>query len=243
MRSTFLTWCLVVVGVLTARPGWAQVATQYYEYVDTGATGNYNLAGNWNKLLYDSVAGTYYLASPQQSGVPANKSSGGGTMAVAYIRNSATVTMVNSVSPITALKIGQAGDLTEDTAGTIQPRPGSTLELKPGGAITIVAPAGGINRAPHNCTVGADYDGTLNIKGGEITVYDDFIVGAAGTSNRNTLIPSSGLVPYQGTGYMNVSSGNFNLAFGTCACTSAPAGPLTPAADGPRASPHTRAAM
>ena len=216
MRSTFLTWCLVVVGVLTARPGWAQVATQYYEYVDTGATGNYNLAGNWNKLLYDSVAGTYYLASPQQSGVPANKSSGGGTMAVAYIRNSATVTMVNSVSPITALKIGQAGDLTEDTAGTIQPRPGSTLELKPGADITIVAPAGGINRAPHNCTVGASYDGTLNIKGGAITVYDDFILGGAGTTNRNISLSPSGLVPYQGTGYMNISSGNFSLAFGTC---------------------------
>jgi hypothetical protein len=58
-----------------------------------------------------------------------------------------------------------------------------------------------------NGTVGASYDGTLNVKGGNFNAYCNLYVGAGGAANPG------GVIPYQGTGYLNVSSGNFYVGW------------------------------
>ena len=48
----------------------------------------------------------------------------------------------------------------------------------------------------------------MNIKGGDYTAYNNVIIGGAAANNPG------GVCPYQGTGRLNVSSGNFSLGWG-----------------------------
>ncbi len=203
MRSTFLTFCVLVAVALAAGPARGQ--TNYMEYVGSSGTANYNVAANWNELMIDPNTGKYVIDG--NAHVPANNTYPI-TEEVAYIRNGAVVTVVNNVPIITSISVGEAGDVTKDTGGTIQPRPASTLEVKSGGQMNLADPAGIGYPTIKSGTFGASYDGTLNVKGGQFTAYSHLYIGTNGAANPG------GEIPYQGTGYLNVSSGQFSMGWG-----------------------------
>ena len=208
MRSTLLTCCLLVVVASVAPP--AMATDSYIEYIDTAGTGNYNVATNWNELQLDPNTGKYVLANPAVYRVPSNAAYVINNER-AYIRNGAVVTVANTVPTIAGLLVGVPGDTTKDAGGTILPRPGSTVVVRSGGVVNVASYSGLGFISPHASTVGSNYDGTLNIKdGGQYTSYADLYIGAGGSANPNKI------VPYQGTGYMNITSGGqFSIQAGT----------------------------
>ncbi|MCJ7544330.1 MAG: PEP-CTERM sorting domain-containing protein [Phycisphaerae bacterium] len=188
-----------------ADPAWAQTTTQMEFIGPSAGTSNYNVADNWNQLQQVGGTGLWLPADPHVHRVPANDQPTA-RRELAFIRSGATVTLVNSVPHISGLDIGVAGDVTKDAGGTIQPRSGSTLEIRSGGNV-LLTDYPGSGPARHTTTVGANYDGTLTIDGGNFTDYGAMVVGGRGSANPD------GLIPYQGTGRLNVRSGNFAAGY------------------------------
>ncbi len=211
MKSKIVLWCLLAAVALTA--GDVLAADSFMEFIGTGGTLDYNVAANWQQLVWDITDPNdpnyadrkLVWSDPAVHRVPANNSDPNALDEMAFVRNGATITVVDTMPNISAIEIGTAGDVTRDANGYILARPASTIGFLENGRLNTRNWQG--VESDDESTIGASYDGVVNIYGGQFQPGSNLYIGALGASNPG------GSVPYQGKGQLNMSSGELNTGY------------------------------